>query len=344
LTTPYLPLSTNYYKGLITCNNGVVEIWIDGSKMVTTPFTNYTRLTNLVLGAQDNGISRFKQVLGWNRVLNRTEIDLLFQYPYFNAGYTPVNNELQQIINRANAEVFTIPNATILGHCDTLITEMKNDGVWNVSDVYFNFAYNDVALSNFARINWMNPYGGLGIGIVVNLTYQTNGFKAPGAGVIQYFDTRKNSALTADNYILNNAGRLLVMSEISTLSNTSYIDTAGSQEILVSNGTTPAHKINSTNTLSSGVNLDGIGLKSIMRDTSTNVRLQNLSTLSARTQTSTNIPNSNRLLMGSSGFNSNFNGCISNYWIGASLTDLQIDNFRTYYNTYLTNIGLTAFA
>ena len=81
-----------------------------------------------------------------------------------------------------------------------------------------------------------------------------------------------------------------------------------------------------------------------MRDNSTNVRLQNLNILSTRTQTSTNIPNTNRLLMGSSGFNSNFSGCISNYWMGASINDTQINNFRTYYNTYLTSIGLTAFA
>jgi hypothetical protein len=30
--------------------------------------------------------------------------------------------------------------------------------------------------------------------------------------------------------------------------------------------------------------------------------------------------------------------------MGASISNTQIDNFRTYYNTYLTNIGLTAFA
>ena len=341
----YQPLSTNYYKGLITCNNGIFDVWIDGTKLSTSTMVNYDKLIALSLVTTSsgtfNGISRYKQVLGWNRVLNRSEIDLLFAYPYFNAGYTPTNNELQQIINRAYAEGFTLPSTTILGHCDTLITEMKNDGVWNVSDVYYNFAYNDVTLTDWARINWKNPYGGLGIATLFGgVTYQTNGFK--GDGVNGYVDVRFSAQAQAINYQLNNAGRMAVISNIgSGLGNSIDSSTDGERIRLAGSSN---QRINSgTGNLNIGITFSGLGLKSIMRDSVTNIRLQDTTILYTRTATSTVLPQ-NKTLLGSANLDSMFDGAISAYWIGASINNTQINNFRTYYNTYLTNIGLTAFA
>jgi hypothetical protein len=339
-TTVYQPQATAYFKILITCNNGIVETWIDGSKLSTTTLVNYQLLSLLEIIA-NNGISRYKQIVGWNRVLNRSEIDLLFAYPYYNAGYTPTNNELQQIINRAYAEGFTLPNATLLGHCDTLITEMKNDGVWNVSDVYYNFAYNDVTLSDWARINWMNPYGGLGIATLFGgVTYQTNGFK--GDGVNGYVDVRFNAQAQAINYQLNNAGRMAVISNIGSGSGNSIDSSTNGERIRLSPSSN--QRINSgTGNLNIGITFSGLGLKSIMRDSVTNIRLQDTTILYTRTATSTVLPQ-NKTLLGSANLDSMFDGAISAYWIGASINDTQINNFRTYYNTYLTNIGLTAFA
>ncbi len=342
----YQPLSTNYYKGLITCNNGTFDVWIDGTKLSTSTMVNYDKLVALSLAGTNSGISRFKQVLGWNRVLNRTEIDLLFAYPYYNAGYTPTNNELQQIINRAYAEGFTLPSTTILGHCDTLITEMKNDGVWNVSDVYYNFAYNDVALSDFARINWKNPYGGLGIATVVgSIIYQTSGFKGNVTGT-NYIDTRFNASLGVFNYVLNNACRMMVVYDAGSINTfNSALDSAlgGSSESLrMQNGVSHYINNNSANSLSSAVNMNGIGLKAIVRTSSTNVTLVNSSTASVRTQTSNGLQIGNQYMLRGGGVS--FDAGLSNYYMGASLTNTQIQNFRTYYNTYLTNIGLTAFA
>lgn len=344
-STVYQPQATSYFKALITCNNGTVEVWIDGSKLTTTTLVNYQLLT-LLESIASNGITRFKGIYGWNKVLNRSEIDLLFAYPYYNAGYTPTNNELQQIINRAYAEGFTIPNATLLGHCDTLITEMKNDGVWNVSDVYYNFAYNDVTLSNWARINWKNPYGGLGIATVVgSIIYQTSGFKGNVTGT-NYIDTRFNASLGVFNYVLNNACRMMVVYDAGSINTfNSALDSAlgGSPESLrMQNG--PSHYINnnSANSLSSAVNMNGIGLKAIVRTSSTNVTLVNSSTASVRTQTSNGLQSGNQYMLRGGGVS--FDAGLSNYYMGASLTNTQISNFRTYYNTYLTSIGLTAFA
>jgi hypothetical protein len=346
-STLYQPSSQNYHRGIITCNNGVFEIWIDGSKLTTTSLVNYQALKLLTLRGVASGITRFKQVLGWNKVLNRAEIDLLFAYPYFNAGYTPVNNELQQIINRANAEGFTIPSTTILGHCDTLITEMKNDGVWNLTDVYFNFAYNNVALANWARINWKNPYGGLGIASLVGagITYQTNGFKSNGTG--SFITTNFNPAIASFNFTQNNAGTMITISQIGTSadSNFSYVyfTNNGTWEFRAS-ATNPFLSMNTSTVwqFPGGTTNRITGTKALMRDTSTNVRRVESATVFTNTITANSFTNSNMLIWNNS--NPGNDSCVSQFWVGGSITNTQIQNYRTYYNTYLVNIGLTAFA
>lgn len=340
-TTIYQPSSQNYHKGIITCNNGIFEIWIDGSKLSTTSLVNYQALKLLILRGAANGITRFKQVLGWNRVLNRTEIDLLFAYPYYNTGYTPTNNELHQIINRAYAEGFTLPSTTILGHCDTLITEMKNDGVWNVSDVYYNFAYNDVALSDWSRINWMNPYGGLGVATLFgDITYQANGFK--GDASFGYIDTLFNPSIATYNYTLNNACRFMIVAESPTLGSNGLDNATGVSNQMLAQAALQQRINSGAGTAAVSFNFTGTGLKSICRDNSTDIRLQSQSTLLSTTQTSTALINATQKLFVTNSTGSN--ACAASYFMGASLSNSQIANFRTYYNTFLTNVGLTPFA
>ncbi len=346
--TVYQPLATNYYKGLLTCNNGIIELWIDGSKLSSTTFVNYDKLLLLNLACfADNGIARFKQVFGWNRVLSSAELDLLFAYPYFNAGYTPVNNELQQVVNRANAEGFTIPSTTILGHCDTLITAMKNDGAWNLTDAYFNFAYNNINLSNWSRINWKNPYGGLGIATLVGagITYQTNGFKSNGTG--SFIRTNFNPAIAGFNFTLNNAGTMITVSQIGTSADTSfayvYFTNSGGWEFRASI-INPFLSVNTSTfwQFPGGTTNRIIGTKALMRDNSTNVRRVESATVFTNTITANSFTNNNITIWNNS--NPGNDSCVSQFWVGASLTNSQIQNFRTYYNTYLTSIGLTAFA
>lgn len=342
-TTTYQPDGTTYFKGLLTNNNGVIEIWVDGSKLISNTFVNYTGLTlvNIVGTSVGVGFSRFKEILGWNRVINRDEIDLLFAYPYYNSGYSPVNNELQQIINRANYEGFILPSITTLGYCDSLITSMKSDGIWSVGDLYFNFAYNDTNLTNFARINWKNPYGNL-YGIATlngGLTYQTNGFKGNGSDA--YIDTRFSPALATHNYVLNNAGRFFVVSVQNSASFTGGDGIiANSNNRITLNGGN-AYVINAGN---NGISTDatGTGLKGVMRYASNSILAINTSATTTGSTASTVLANSNQLILRSGAAFGD--GAIANYYMGASLTNTQIQNFRTYYNTFLTNVGLTAFA
>jgi hypothetical protein len=79
-----------------------------------------------------------------------------------------------------------------------------------------------------------------------------------------------------------------------------------------------------------------------MRDTSTNVRRVESATVFTNTITANSFTNNNITIWNNS--NPGNDSCVSQFWVGASLTNSQIQNFRTYYNTYLTSIGLTAFA
>jgi hypothetical protein len=344
-TFQYIPVENTKFKILLTLSGTTLRAWVDGSLMATTTFANPNSLKHLVFDPGNGSANlRLAQSVSWPTVLNRDSIDLLFAYPYYNAGYTPTNNELQQIINRAYAESFTIPSITILGHCDTLITAMKANGVWDVSDVYFNFAYNDVTLTDWARINWKNPYGGLGIANVVGgITYQTNGFKSAGTG--GYIDTRFIMSQTAFNFTLNNAGSMIVQSQIgSSLDNSSnYVYEGSTFFALRASGVSPLVAINSSFfQFPSATGNRTVGLKALMRDSSTAVRMFANLTNYTHTQASTALSSGNHFLFSTN--NPGNDSCVATHWLGASLTNTQITNFRTAYNTYLSSIGLTPFA
>jgi hypothetical protein len=173
------------------------------------------------------------------------------------------------------------------------------------------------------------------------LTYQTNGFK--GNGTDGFINTNYNLSVVPTNYTLNNAGRMLVISEDATLSTMFYDGTASVNRNNMRRDNSQQIRINSSaNALATTFNMVGVGLKSIMRDTSTDVRVQNGGSTLSTTQTSTLIENTQQLILRSA--TAYADACVSSYYMGASLTNTQINNFRTYYNTYLTNIGLTPYA
>jgi hypothetical protein len=345
----YSPNEANYFDIVVTVDNSTAykfNIWMDGSLIVSSTASIDTQSLKYVVFGSTQPILNLKEYVTWDRVLTNDEITSLFAYPYYNAGYNTTNVELQQIINRAYAEVFTLPSTSTLVYCDTLITEMKNDGTWNLTDIFFNFAYNDSSLTDFARINWKNPNGKLGLATLNgSLTYQNNGFKGDPLSAA-HIDTLYNPAVPRSNanYTLNNAGRMMVISEDATLTTMHYDGVvSATRNNLLRNPSTTQLRINcDTGQLATGFNTVGIGIKSIMRDSSTVVRLQNASSTLSTTQSSVLITNSNQTILRAA--TAYADACVSTYWMGGSLSNTQVDNFRTYYNQYLVNIGLTAFA
>jgi hypothetical protein len=342
----YSPDEEDFFTILITGDSSAsykFNIWMNGSLIISSTASidiSALRYTSFGLTQPTTFLDKY---ITWDRVLTNDEITALFSYPYYNTGYTTTNVELQHVINRAYAEGFTLPSTSTLAYCDTLITEMKNDGVWNLSDVYLNFAYNDTNLSGFSRINWKNPYGALGLATVFGtITLTTQGFSNDGT-TYNYINTNFNPANIQANYTLNNAGRLFVIASDLTFIVSRYYDSANTSANRILRASTSNITINATTLTGENISTSGVGLKSLMRDDSTNVRFQNGSTVYNRTSTSTSVSNTTQVIGGQNG-SASADAVYANYWMGGSLTNSQIDNFRTYYNQYLVNIGLTAFA
>lgn len=338
-TLTYQPPETSFFKVLFTMESGKARLWIDGTILYETTFVNPQNL--LKLFTSTNQTLMLKELVMWNRTLTPLEIQNLYLYPYYNTGIN-LSNDLQAIVNRAKAEGFTLPTNTQLAYMETLISDMKSSGVWASTDCFLNYAWNDINLENFSRICWKNPNGQLSI-FNGGYTYKTVGFAGNGANA--FVNTMFNPGLATFNYTLNNAGRMIIISEAGViLPGTKVYDSAGGGTgNVMRSGNLTSQYINSGNVLNAAFNYGGTGIKSIQRDSSTVVRLQDGNTLGARTQTSTAFSAGNQyLLSGVGGLYGD--STVSCYYIGGSINDTNITNFRTSYNTFLSNLGLTPIA
>lgn len=340
----YSPPESDYFSIIVTADNSATykfNIWMDGSLIVSSTIAIDVSTLKYTLMGLSNPIVYLKQFTAWNRVLTKNEIDSLFAYPYYNAGYNPINSELQQVINRAYEEGFTIPSISTLSYCDTLITNVKNEGMWNISDVFYNFAYNDTNLSNFARINWKQPYGALGICNYIGSTvYELNGIRTTNTNT-GYIDTRFNPSVANFNYSLNNASRLCV---ISARESGFYVDgVANNVRNQIQSGTsTGVVRINSTTGTAAVITiLAQTGLVGVSRYDSTNISVFQRSTLQSTTQPVGVMENSTQYISRAGNFSFLTHAF---YYMGSSVTNTQVQNFRTHYNTFLSNLGLTPVA
>lgn len=340
---PYEPIQEDFYKCVMTMNASVLRVYFDGVQVATTSFARPDLIDNIGFWNGSNCVY-LKEIAIWKRCLSLNEIDDLNAYPYFNFPDEAFDNiETQKIINRAAYEGFTLPPQLIARYIDDLITEMKNDELWQKTDAFFNFAYNDVNLLNFSRINWFSPYSKLGLAEYVDISYLTSGIQ--GNGTSGYAATGYTPLNMSNQYTLNDAGRMMVVYQAYSGSSWALDgnESGSNNNIMANLNVNNTFRINSTNSLSSTFDATGTGLKGIFRTSSTSVKLVNGSVINnSLTQSSTGLSGFQQTLLK---YGSNYgNSILSNYWIGGSLTDSQIINFRAYYNQFLNNIGLSPIA
>lgn len=257
-------------------------------------------------------------------------------------GYDP---DFANVLKKACQLKFTLPNSTERTVINQFFLDLKSTGVWSKQDQILNFAYNNLSLQNFSRINWKNPNAGLAT-LVTGLTYTVNGFK--GDGISGSIDTSFNPFTMGINYSVNNAGRLGVF----------YFNPAGSISSSnldgCSNGGTGGEGMFSFNTsaqristgagaLSPTISMDGIGTRSINRDDSSNVRIIKNATQTAHTQPSS-TPLTNLIYTILRRHTNYGQSGVCFHQIGGSLTNTEVQNFRTAYNAYMTSMGLTPIA
>jgi hypothetical protein len=209
-------------------------------------------------------------------------------------------------------------------------------------DCYFEGAYNDTNLVNFANINWRQPYGLLA-SPQGGLTYTTSGWR--GNGVDGWLNTNYSPSYgLLTNFTLNNASLGATVYEFgSGTATVTSLSQSSNQWFTCSSATN--QRLNSTFSLNANANLGGTGFKIIIRDDSMNMRLYNKDVELIRTQQSQTVGAATHVQALFKRQEMSFgNVGASNLFWGASLSASEVADMRAAYNNYLIKIGLTAFA
>jgi len=235
--------------------------------------------------------------------------------------------DYQTILNYATSLGYTLPSLTQQIQQNQLMLDLKSSGAWAKLDTFAMFATD--GSSDFALIDWkrLTLYTG-----VNSPTFTSNG-GFTGNGISSYIDTNFNPATQGVNYTLNDAGRFFWVDNRIGANNWEGGISFGGNSSLNSNVT--AHRINSSNTLSSAVDFAVDGFHAINRTSSTNVELFTGTTQFSRTQTSTVVQSSNATALRSQNF---YNG--SRWRFHALGSNLVAENTAFYnaINTYLETV------
>lgn len=265
-------------------------------------------------------------------------------------GGLSINPILQRVLDYATTNAITKPTGATLIALNTYCNDLETAGIlahtgsggipssasdFTVSDVFVNFAYNDLALEEFSTICWirlveMTIHGGM--------TYTLNGWK--GNGTNGYLGTGFIPNSHGNNFSQNNAsmGHIQYSEGNNTLS--------GVAETLTNciiGASSNIQRLNSVANLSASVNMAGTGLKIISRESSSENKTINKATVTSATSASISSPLSYEMLIlrRTTAYGTSE---ISSYFNGGSISNIIAQDVRTAYNAYLTSIGLSAIA
>ncbi|MBF6607134.1 MAG: hypothetical protein ITG00_00150 [Flavobacterium sp.] len=254
----------------------------------------------------------------------------------------------ERVLDVASTNGITRPPTPTLIALNQHFVDLENATGAGLStlDDYVWFGLNNSALWPFSLISWKRTgviwtaQGGIASTAYGWKNNMLNGYLVPNL-------TPNGSG----NYKLNNAGKFSTIYEGSgsAVAVHNLIDgRLGSDTVdvwYVMNGN--YQRINQTSgNLNSAADLTGTGFKSINRESSTNVRLENKDVVMNRTATSTSLFAS-EITIGrrSTVDSSNISGLgYTNWGIGAALNNTQTQAIRTSVNTLLSNVGLTPIA
>lgn len=250
----------------------------------------------------------------------------------------PLDTDLQAVLDIADGQGYAKPEGIFLDALNDFFLELKAKTLYSKFDSLLNFAYNNVNLQLFSKICLKRK---IIITTSGGLIYENQGFKGNSANGI--INTLVNYATTntSGNYKQNTGGRGALIYSSAT-SSTKTIDYQDSNfQNIMSSDSTVNQRINSGG-LSVPVNLSGIGLMSLHRINSIDIRAYNKDTETIATSASLTPQNNTAVLLGGPEGYSNVG--ISGHYIGARLTAAEILDLRNAYNVYLNKIGLTQIA
>ena len=240
------------------------------------------------------------------------------------------DSDYQAILDRAIALGYTLPTLEQQNLQNTLLINMKADGVWAKLDVFYNFANNGSL--GFGTINWKNP--SLYLASPTNAPTFTSNVGFTGGGT-SYIDTNFAPS-NGVQYQLNNASRYLYL-------HTAVVSVNPMDGLVSIGGNTmrrtisTAQNINqSTSPLSTAFDYTATrGMKSIHRTSINDVQLFNGTTGESRIAVSVSrVTNTQAIFRGGSSYSAH---TISMYAMGASLIS-ENAAFVADYNTYINAI------
>jgi hypothetical protein len=248
-----------------------------------------------------------------------------------------IDADYTAIINRAIALGYALPTSAQQQTQNQLLLALKLVGVWTKMDVLYVFCNNGG--QNFATLNWKAP-SSFQATLVNSPTFTTNvGFQ--GNGTSAYLNTNFNPFTSGVTYTLNNAHRMAVMNAVSGAD----IFDGGGGFTNNMRGAVQSFRVNMGNTTATPAkDFSGSGVKAVIRTGVNALEAINRDLSTLHTGASTTINNASQTILFGSFLYASANTKVSFYSMGGILTTAEVALFRTSFNNYLTNNGLTPFA
>ena len=242
--------------------------------------------------------------------------------------------DYKAVLDRGTALSYTLPTLAQQKLQNTLLMNMKADGVWAKLDVFYNFANN--GSQEFGTLNWKSPTTRQSTLVGSPNFISNQGIQGTGTS---YIDTNFNPTIGTNNYVQNNASRCLYMYTAGVSTNVSLdgillntrnsitrANSSGQRINQAATNTSPLFDYNSTR-----------GMKSIHRTNSTNVELFNGTTQESRIVLSSAMENSVQTILRGTSATVFATHTVSMYGMGASLVS-ENAAFVADYNTYINAI------
>jgi len=248
-------------------------------------------------------------------------------YAIIPGGGAGFDSSYQDVLNRATALGYTLPDAGNQTLQNQLVVDLKAAGIWSGLDVFYPMLTN----INFARINWKTPASNLITFPGATPTYSTtNGFTGNASSM--YLSTNWIPS-SGPNYTLNNAGHGCYIVVNGTDERNIYGTSNAADDSTNAMNLRPRaasgfsnSRINSGQYAAAASVTDSTGFWHIQRLASNSVtHYQNGTNLQSNTFTSTGMSNNAVYILAE-----NQNGTVSNYnannihlfWAGSNLSGL----------------------
>ncbi|WP_124981002.1 hypothetical protein [Nonlabens xiamenensis] len=246
--------------------------------------------------------------------------------------------ETRNALRIAYENNFQAPDNNTITSLNRLIRRMKQEGLWDKKDTFFNFAYNNLLLSDFAKIDLKRsilceaPYG-----VEPVLTEYGFDFDLQAA-----LDTNFVPSTDGENYTQDDASKECIIYDLS--GGTACINTAlnSTDERWFSAG--PNSWLNSASPMVGTLPSNVVGYRSISRSNSSEVNYVTKYTTKTLEQIADRMSN-RKIVIGNYATSSSYDHAfLSMFAMGSSLSFQETQKQREILNEFFANIGLNEIA